>query len=399
MQKQFIDAILSTNIVSKTDINGVITFVNDEFCELCGYSKEELIGQKHSIIKHPDNPKESFEPLWQNILAKKIHKSTVKNLSKDGRVFFVNTTIIPILDEKEDIVEFIAIRYDVTNEMLLQEKLINKELELAELNKNLEKKIKEQTKELHNLNRSLEKRVALEIEKNEQRQLVMFWQSRHASLGQMLANIAHQWRQPLMEMSLLLFGLKKATNAQNSIEFDRYYGDATNILQHMSSTIEDFSNFFKPQKQKVRFNVASSIDEALNILENSIKESMINIKYNRVDIEILGVLNELTQVIINLINNSKDAFLKNGILFREITIDIKKDSSNVLIELSDNAGGIAEDILEAIFEPYFTTKHKSRGTGLGLFMSKMICEQGFGGSLNVRSKNSSSTFCIKLPIL
>lgn len=399
MQEQFVSAILNSNIVSKTDINGVITFVNDEFCELCGYTKEELIGQKHSIIKHPDNSKESFEPLWQNILAKKIHKSTVKNLSKDGKVFFVNTTIVPILDENGNIVEFIAIRYDVTNEMLLQEKLINKELELAELNKNLEKKIKEQTKELYSLNRSLEKRVAQEVEKNEQRQLVMFWQSRHASLGQMLANIAHQWRQPLMEMNLLLFGLKKASKAQNSVEFDRYYNDANNIIEHMSSTIEDFSNFFKPQKQKIRFNIANSIDEALSILENSIKESMITIKYNRLDFEILGVSNELTQVLINLINNSKDAFLKNGILFREIVIDIKKESSFILIEFSDNAGGIAENILERIFEPYFTTKHKSRGTGLGLFMSKMICEQGFGGSLNVRSKNAISTFCIKLPIL
>lgn len=395
---QYKEAIESTNIISKTDINGVITFVNDEFCAISGYSKEELLGKNHNIIRHPDVDDEKFKTLWQTILDKKTYKDTVKNLAKDGSVFYVNTTIIPILDENSDITEFVAIRYDVTKELLLKEQLIKKEIEYEELNKSLEKRVEVQTKELKKLNQTLEKRVNEEIEKNEEKQRIMFWQSRHASLGQMIANIAHQWRQPLMELSLAMFSIKKAALNQNTQNITKFYDESMYIIKNMSQTIEDFSNFFKPDRQKHYFNVSEAIKESITLLESAIDEAMINIKCDLDNMEVLGVTNEFTQIIINLINNSKDAFIKNGILFREINISAKKEGEFAVIELSDNAGGIPKDVLDRIFEPYFTTKHKSRGTGLGLFMSKMICEQGLGGSMDVVSKKNETTFTIKIPL-
>lgn len=398
MQEQYIKAIESTNIISKTDINGVITFVNDEFCAISGYSKEELLGKNHNIIRHPDVDDEKFKTLWQTILDKKTYKDTVKNLAKDGLVFYVNTTIIPILDENSDITEFVAIRYDVTKELLLKEQLIKKEIEYEELNKSLEKRVEAQTKELKKLNQTLQKRVNEEIEKNEEKQRIMFWQSRHASLGQMIANIAHQWRQPLMELSLAMFSIKKAALSQNTQNITKFYDESMYIIKNMSQTIEDFSNFFKPDRQKHYFNVSEAIQESITLLESAIDEAMINIKCDLDNMEVLGVTNEFTQIIINLINNSKDAFIKNGILFREINISAKKEGEFAVIELSDNAGGIPKDVLDRIFEPYFTTKHKSRGTGLGLFMSKMICEQGLGGSMDVVSKKNETAFTIKIPL-
>lgn len=398
MLKQYKEAIEKSNIISKTDVNGIITFVNDEFCNISGYTKSELIGQNHNIVRHPDVPKEKFILLWDTLKNKNIYKDTVKNRAKDGSSFYVNSTIIPILDENENIVEYIAIRYDVTKEVMLREELIKKEAEYEELNRSLEKRVEEQTRELKELNQTLEERVRDEIAKNEDKQRVMFWQSRHASLGQMLANIAHQWRQPLTELSLAMFNIKKAVQNDRVEDVSKFYDESKNIIKNMSQTIDDFTNFFSPDKEKHYFNISESIQEAIGLLESVVNDGMITIKTNFEDMEVLGITNELTQVIINLINNSKDAFIHNSILLREITITTKIEKGFALIEVQDNAGGIAKENIEKIFEPYFTTKHKSRGTGLGLFMSKMICEQGLGGTLDVKSKKNTTTFSIKIPL-
>ena len=398
MLKQYKEAIEKSNIISKTDINGIITFVNDEFCTISGYSKDELIGKNHNIVKHPDVDNEKFKLLWETISDKKTYKDTVKNLAKDGSTFYVNSTIIPILDKNENIVEFVAIRYDVTKEVLLREELLKKEIEYEELNRNLEKRVQEQTKELKDLNQTLEARVRDEIRKNEEKQRVMFWQSRHASLGQMIANIAHQWRQPLTELSLAMFNIKKAVQNDRVEDMSKFYDESKNIIKNMSQTIDDFTNFFSPNKVLYYFNISESIRESIGLLESVINDEMITIKTNFEDTKVLGITNELTQVIINLINNSKDAFIHNSILLREINISTKKESGFAVIEVQDNAGGISKENIEKIFEPYFTTKHKSRGTGLGLFMSKMICEQGLHGTLDVKSKKKTTTFSIKIPL-
>ncbi|QOY52951.1 PAS domain-containing sensor histidine kinase [Candidatus Sulfurimonas baltica] len=398
MLKQYKEAIEKSNIISKTDINGIITFVNDEFCKISGYSRDELIGKNHNIVRHPDIDASKFKFLWETVKAKDIYKDTVKNRAKDGSTFYVNTTIVPILDENDNIDEFIAIRYDVTREVILKEELLKKEIEYEELNKTLEKRVQEQTKELQELNKTLEQRVKEEITKNEEKQRVMFWQSRHASLGQMLANIAHQWRQPLTELNLAIFSIKKAAINNNSDDLSKFYKESKKIIKNMSETIDDFTNFFKPKKEKYYFNISGSIRESITLLDNSIKDDLINIKTDLTDIKVLGVENELTQVIINLINNSKDAFINNAILIREMSIITKKDDGFAIIEVKDNAGGIHKENLEKIFEPYFTTKHKSQGTGLGLFMSKMICEQGLNGFMYVNSKKGTTSFIIKIPL-
>ena len=391
MLKQYKEAIEKSNIISKTDVDGIITFVNDEFCKISGYSKDELIGQNHNIVRHPDVNPNKFKLLWDTIKAKEIYKDTVKNLSKDGSTFYVNTTVIPILDEDENIVEFVAIRYDVTKEVEYKQ-------QLDSLNKELERRVEEQTRELKELNETLELRVQQEISKNEEKQRVMFWQSRLASLGQMLANIAHQWRQPLTELNLALFSVKKSAINGDEEELNRFYDESKRIIKNMSQTIDDFTNFFQPQKEKHYFCINESINESLSLLDKIIKDEMISIKTDFEPIEVLGISNELTQVVINLIKNSQEAFVSNSILVREISIEVKAKGGFAIVELSDNAGGVKKEVLERIFEPYFTTKHNSTGTGLGLFMSKMICEQGLNGSLDVRSKKKTTTFTIKIPI-
>ena len=399
MLQQYKDAIEKTNIISKTDTEGIITFVNDEFCAISGYTRAELLGKNHNIIRHPDVDAHKFRLLWETIKKKNIYKGTVKNRTKEGSSFYVNTTVIPILGENAEIVEYIAIRYDVTKEVIYKHELQKKETELEELNKNLEKKIEEKTKELQELNLTLEARIEDEIKKNEVKQQVMFWQSRFASLGQMLANIAHQWRQPLTELNLILFNIKKAALYDDHVRVCIYHEQSKLLIKNMSNTIEDFTNFFKPNKEKEYFDVVKCIEESVHILDALIEKELL-----RIDIEsakgimVLGIPNELSQVIINLLKNAKDAFVCNSILIREIHIRVKKEEKCVHIEIKDNAGGIKEKDIYKIFEPYFTTKHASQGTGLGLFMSKMICEQGFNASLDVKSKKNTSTFYIKIPL-
>ncbi len=398
MLKQYIEAIEKSNIISKTDVAGIITFVNDEFCKISGYSKEELIGANHNIVRHPDVEESTFKLLWEIINAKKVYKGTVKNLAKNGSTFYVNTTVIPILDKDENIVEFVAIRYDVTKEVFYKEELLRREIELQELNATLEKRVQEKTKELKELNETLHSRVKKEIAKNEEKRQVMFWQSRLASLGEMLANIAHQWRQPLTELNLTIFTMKKAAFNDDRDEVQKLYTESKNIIKNMSKTIDDFTNFFKPGKDKESFSVSKSIVEAISLLEKLITTEMISVKTDLREVKVLGISNELTQVIVNLIKNASDAFVQNSILIREINITLKEEDGYAVIEVQDNAGGIKQKNVYKVFEPYFTTKHATQGTGLGLFMSKMICEKGMHGSLDVKSKKNITTFSIKIPI-
>ena len=349
-------AIENSNIVSKTDINGIITFVNDEFCNLFGFTKDELIGKNHNIIRHPDTPKENFQTLWNTILNKEVHKATVKNLSKSGKDIYLNTTIIPILDEKEEnIVEFVAIRYDITNEVMLQKEL-------------------------------------------EEKQKIIFLQSRMASLGQMLANIAHQWRQPLTELNLSLFNLKKAFENENKKEIENLYSNSKNLILGMSSTIDDFTNFFAPKKQKEAFLINQSINEALKILNRVLEEENISIKFDIVkDLEIFGLKNELTQVLLNLINNSKDAFVQKNITKKEIVFKTYKKDDFIVFEYIDNAQGLNKELFDKIYEPYFTTKHQSSGTGLGLFICKIIIENSFKGEIMHENISNGLKFTLKFP--
>jgi len=401
--EQYQTAIESSNIISKTDINGIITFVNDEFCKISGYSKEELIGQNHNIVRHPDVPASTFKQLWQTILQKKTYKSTVKNLAKDGSTFYVNTTVCPILNENDEIEEFIAIRYDVTESVRLSEALIAKDEELEDLNATLEERVKEQTKALTKLNQTLEERVKEEVEKNREKDRFLFQQSRLASMGEMIANIAHQWRQPLSELNITLYKMNKLYRRQNDgkdIEFEDSYEHAKKIISKMSETIEDFRNFFNPSRESEFFYLSSVAKEAMDIMRGTVDKNEVEIKLEiKQDAEIQGYFNEFSQVLINLINNAIDAFSQNKIKNRLIYIEIDTSlQGDAIIKVCDNAGGIDTAILDKIFEPYFTTKHASAGTGLGLYMSKMIIKNSMKGSIVAYNSDDGVCFTITIPV-
>ena len=393
--EQYRDAIENSNIVSKTDTKGIITFVNDEFCKISGYSREELVGKNHNIVRHPDIPKSNFRLLWRTILSKNTFKSTVKNRARDGSDFYLNTTITPILNESGEIAEFIAIRYNVTKEIELKHALQKQEIEL-------EQRVKEQTQELQELNKTLESRVKEEIKKNEEKQKILFMQSRFASLGQMIANIAHQWRQPLAQLNLTIFNMRKLSLQGRPKEMEIYYKKSKKLTKNMSTTIEDFSNFFNPNKPKKAFYISNAIDDAIHILERELQEIDLELNTKFKKAQVTGVSNELTQVIINLLQNSKDAFKINKIVNPKININISKifikNRNFAKISFIDNAGGVAKKNLEKIFEPYFSTKHPNMGIGIGLFMSRMIIQKSLSGIMDVENYRDGTKFTITIPL-
>jgi PAS domain S-box-containing protein len=397
--KQYRRAVEQSNIVSKTDINGIIIFVNEEFCKISGYSKEELIGKNHNIVRHPDVPKANFELLWNTILKKETFKATAKNRAKDGSTFYVNTTISPILDKKGNILEFIAIRYDVTENILLTEELKQKEEELKYLNATLEHRVEKQTKQLLDLNKNLEIKVKEEVEKNREKDKMVFQQARLAAMGEMIGNIAHQWRQPLSELGIIIFSMKKSALQSNFEQLNEQYEHGKRVINGMSQTIEDFRNFFRPEKHKDIFFIKDAIHEIISILAGSLIRAKIHIRVQaRKTIKVFGYKNELSQAILNIINNAKDAFKDTNIKKRTIVMSVKKEDKFVYINIKDNAGGIDEAIIDKIFEPYFTTKHASLGTGLGLYIVKTIIENSMQGEITAENRDGGAFFTIKIPL-
>ena len=401
--RQYQRAIDESNIVSKTDINGIITFVNDEFCKISGYSRDELIGHSHNIVRHPDVPAEHFKRLWETILNKKIHKGLIKNKTKDGKAVYLNTTIIPILDDNNEIEEFVAIRYDITEMIELNERLMRAQNDLRDLNSLLWQKVSGKTKKLVELNRELEERVAIEVAKNEEKSKLMFQQSRLANMGEMLANISHQWRQPLNELSINLYKLKQSTNEPSS-QFIEIYEHSKAVIKGMSSIIDNFRNFFTSNGNDEKFSLKDAAQDAILMLENTFKNASITLNMDIDDnIYIVGRQNEMAQIFINLFSNSKDAFFQNNIEDKMVNVrayiqnDTNKQIKYAIITIADNAGGIEESVTDKLFDPYFTTKHPSVGTGLGLYIVRRIVSK-LQGQISVSNLENGACFEIKIPL-
>lgn len=246
----------------------------------------------------------------------------------------------------------------------------------------------------------LDYKIYLIKKEAELRELRLQQQSKLASLGEMIGNIAHQWRQPLNQISALKDGIVEdyRFNELSDERVDEFNKNIDKVLRYMSRTIDDFRNFFATSKEKIVFDVLEYIRESISIVSASLTNRNIELSvvHNQNCIVTEGFPNEFTQVIINLVNNSKDAIISNKIENGKINIEVEQLLDKVVIVFSDNAGGIPEEIIARIFEPYFTTKFASQGTGLGLYMSKNIIEANMHGHLSVRNIPGGAQFTIEL---
>ncbi len=228
------------------------------------------------------------------------------------------------------------------------------------------------------------------IKEELQNQKNLLEQNKLAQMGEMIGNIAHQWRQPLSEINSIVMNIddKNIDNSVDKIE---------TITEYMSETINNFNNFFRIDKQKEIYSIMEVISISLNICHNILNKHNIKIDTNtNEDIKYNGYKGELSQVIIALIKNASDAIAKNKIENPKIDIRAKSIDNKIIIDIQDNANGIDEDIIDNIFDPYFTTKFKSEGTGIGLYMSKVIIEKNMNGKLSVSNNSNGAIFRIEL---
>ncbi|TLP39202.1 sensor histidine kinase [Arcobacter arenosus] len=246
---------------------------------------------------------------------------------------------------------------------------------------------------------NLEDKIQREIDQRLEQEQILIQQSKLASMGEMIGNIAHQWRQPLAQISAIHMNMKVTYDFN---KFDKKYLDekikeANTLTSYMSQTINDFQNFFKPQGEKELFSIKKACEDAFYIIESSLKYHGINLEFDVIeDSEVLGYKNEYSQVILNILSNAKDIFLERKIESPKIKIEIKVGENYSIVKIQDNAGGVEKSILDKIFEPYFTTRHKTQGTGIGLYMAKNIIERNMQGFINVRNFENGALFTIKV---
>ena len=360
-------------ILSKTTPEGIITYVSEAFINISGYRKEELIGQPHNIVRHPDTSTEKFRELWQTIQSKQIWKSEVKNLKKDGDFYWADAIITPELDEEGHITGYSAIKQDIT----------------------YKKEAEEQKKEIEKQNK------------------IIMIQAKVAAVGEMIGNIAHQWRQPLSAITAGMAHIQLATELDKKMSNEEVLQIVKKVnsqCQYLSSTIEDFRDFFEADSTNIsKFDLKEELEKTRDLVKDSFENNFIKIVFDTRTCIIVNNKNTFVQSLINLFNNTKDAIISNNISVedRYLFITMKKNEKEVILSFKDSGGGIKEDVIDKIFEPYFTTKHQSKGTGLGLYMTHKIITHHLRGSIIVENseyeyngkKLKGANFIITLPIV
>ena len=289
------------------------------------------------------------------------------------------------------VIVVIASRYEKIKEESTQ-RLLNVQYILAD-------EVKAKTQELQELNTGLEERVEKEIEKNRYQEQMMMQQTRMAQMGEMISMIAHQWRQPLAAISATTntLILKNASGKHEVDLFDDRLHKIAGYSQHLSATIDDFRNFFKKDKGKEETTFETVMEDVLSIIQISLENKNIKVVTDfRYDKRVKIYAGELKQVILNLIKNAEDAVLETKVKDPQITLRNFAENGNIVLCVEDNGGGIDEAIMDKIFDPYFSTKEGKDGTGLGLYMSKIIVEEHCGGTLNVENRSDGVVFTIAM---
>jgi len=340
-----------------TDIDGNIEYVNPWFRQVTGYTLDEARGETPRILKSDYHDEEDYIQLWDNLTHDKVWNGVFKNITKEGDAYWESAIIAPIHNEAGIITNYIGIKQEISEEVHLREALKDQEE-------------------------------------------LMIAQSRHAAMGEMISMIAHQWRQPI---SVIAMG---ANNILVDIELDEFNIDSLKeqlreILsqtQYLSQTIDDFRNFFRPDKEKETIKVEDVLDEAQKIIAKSLENNAIMLDiHSENTLSVKTYSRELLQVFINIIKNAKEAITEMRSEGGFVHVRVYSENNDVVITICDNGGGVDEKYITKIFDPYFSTKDDKTGTGLGLYMSKIIIEKHIRGSIDVSNTKEGACFKISIP--
>lgn len=358
------------------------------------------------IITTVDMPKINGVELISKV--RKISRDiTVLVLSQEEKYFIelIRLGVDGYILQPVEVVQFVSIIQKVIEKLHSKQALYEHRIEL-------EKIVEKKTQDLKILNYTLEERIKLEVEKNKKHEDRLNEQAKLVSMGEMIENIAHQWRQPLSVISTASTGmlLQKELDMLSDEQFIENCKYINKNAQYLSNTIDDFRNFILGDSVLIEFNLEDTLKSFLKLVDATIKEANIEVILEiDTPIKLKGFPNELIQCFINIFNNSKDAFIANKVdeLERYFSISQIIKNNEIVLLFQDNAGGIPKEIIPKIFNPYFTTKHQSQGTGLGLYMSYNLITTNMNGTLEVHNKEfvyANKEFCgalftITLPFL
>jgi PAS domain S-box-containing protein len=262
-----------------------------------------------------------------------------------------------------------------------------------------ENALTEKQQELEEFNSTLEARIVQAVDDLRQKDQMLLMQDRLALMGEMINNIAHQWRQPL---NALAVNVQYLPLVSDSAEFNRELiknnvGKSMELIQYMSRTIDDFRNFFRSDKEAVLFGTNQVIAHTISLIKKSFEDQQISIEIKSSGEPMVnGYPNEYAQVLLNILINARDALVERNVDDRRISLQAFTDSGKTVVTITDNAGGIAEEIIDRLYDLYFTTRGPDKGTGIGLFMAKTIIEKSMGGRLTARNTGKGAEFRIEV---
>lgn len=361
--------------------DGRFSWINRHMAQMFGYSVEELNHESVSILFGEDEQASSAvcdeSELWGPGVSR-VYERERQMKRSSGEIFWCHLRGVAI-DPENPLGGSIWIILDID-------------------------KLKKTERWLKTLNESLAQRVDEETRKSLEKERLLIQQGRNAAMGEMIGNIAHQWRQPLSTLGLVVqnIHLDYRERSLDDDALDKYIDTAKQAIQRMSSTIDDFRDFFRPSRVKECFSLHRSIRESIQLLEAMLKNNGIVIGLDGdPGLQAVGHPNEFSQVILNFVVNAKDALVERKVPKGRIDIELAVSGASGIVTIRDNAGGIAEDQLDKIFDPYFTTK--ASGTGIGLYMCKTIIEQHMDGIISCRNlfdgdKRLGVEFAIKIPL-
>jgi PAS domain S-box-containing protein len=371
-----LEAVLSNirEIIFQLDRDGKIVYVNNSWEKLTGFGVADSIGKNIIDFLMEDEVKGMNSQIQAKLLS-----GEVCLITKDRKTIIVEFSMLPLHGKDGKMCGYSGSINDVTD---------RKQKELL---------ITAGKQYVETLNWKLEKRIQEEVTKNRQKDHTLIQQSRLAAIGEMIASIGHQWRQPLNSLSLSIQDVRDALEFGeiDNQYIDRFTRESMIQIKHMSRTINDFRKFYKPNKEKCPFSVGNSIEDALSIFSSSLKNHGIQVEFEyRGQQMAFGFPNEYSQVVLNILTNARDAFVEKDISKRKMIINIDETEASITAEFIDNAGGIEPALLKKVFEPYFTTRN--HGTGIGLYMTKMILEN-MNGSVLVENTGDGARFCLTVP--
>lgn len=354
---------MAANGISILDHNGMFLYANKFFQDMMGYTMEELYTESCISLSSPE-----YAAASETAVQKAIKYGSIQNfrkvcITKSGEHLNASMSLSYLKSRNE----IVMITSDITQDIKYQDEL--------------------------------KKQVEIEVAKRTEQYEIMCHQSRLAAMGEMIDSIAHQWRQPLNGLGLIVQGLRHISdnNMLNKEMLEEIENEIMEKISYMSQTIDDFSSFFRISKKKESFDVLNSIEDAIRLIDLQLKANAIDIKIileNGAPRNVVGFPNEFKQVIMNIVHNAMTAIVSNNETEGLIQIELTFNSEKLHIYISDNGGGINESNLDKIFDPYFTTREN--GSGIGLYMSKVIIEHHMQGFLTVQNHNNGTKFCIDL---